>query len=49
MEEEGWDEDKLIDYYEAISRWSDAIDKHLISAKQVAEIINERTGAQMKW
>ena len=49
MEEQDWNDDKLVEYYEAICRWSDAIDSHLISIQKVVDIINEKTGAEIKW
>lgn len=49
MEEEGWDDEKLVDYYEAIERWSEAIDSHLITIQKVVEMINEKTGAEIRW
>lgn len=47
--EEGFDEDKLIDYYGAIERWSGAIDEHWITIQEVIKMINERTGADISW
>lgn len=49
MEEQDWDDDKLCDYYEAMCRWSDAIQRHWISIDQVVEIINRKTGAEIRW
>ena len=49
MEEYDWDDERLVEYYNKIAEWSDAIDKHLITCKQVAEIINNQTGAQIRW
>lgn len=49
MEEYDWDDEKLIEYYNKIAEWSDAIDKHIISCKTVAEIINKQTGAEVRW
>lgn len=49
MEEQDWDDDALVEYYEAICRWSDAIQDHWISIDQVINMINEKTGAQIRW
>ncbi len=49
MEEQDWDDDKLIEYYDAICRWSDALDSHLITIHKVIDMINEKTGAEIKW
>ena len=49
MEEADWDDNDLVEYYEGICRWSDAIDSHLIQIQQVIDIINEKTGATIKW
>lgn len=49
MEEQDWDDDKLIEYYDAICRWSDAIDSHLITIQKVVDMINAKTGADIRW
>ena len=49
MEEQDWDDDALVEYYEAIVRWCDAIKDHWISIDQVIKMINEKTGAEIKW
>ena len=49
MEDYGWDDEKLVEYYTKIAEWSDAIDQHLISCKTVAEIINKQTGEEVRW
>lgn len=49
MEEQDWDDDKLIEYYDAICRWSDAIDSHLITIQKVIDMINAKTGADIRW
>lgn len=49
MEEYQWDEDDLINYYTKIAEWSEAIDQHLITCKQVAQIITDKTGAKITW
>ena len=50
MDELGYDEDKIIDMWTAISRWSDAIDKEkIIKLNDVADIINEHTGLTLRW
>ena len=49
MEEQDWDDDRLIDYYEAMCRWSDAIDTKLITIQKVIDMVNEKTGAEIRW
>lgn len=49
MEEQDWDDDRLVEYYNAICRWCDAIDTHMISVQQVIDIVNEKTGATIRW
>lgn len=49
MEEEGWDDDRLTDFYAGIVRWSEAIDSHLINIQNVIEIIKDKTGTEIKW
>lgn len=34
---------------ERFTRYSNAIDEHLITVKQVSEIIKEQTGVDVKW
>jgi len=40
------DINKVIDRF---SRYSEAVDEHLITVKQVAKIIEEQTGVVVKW
>ena len=49
MEEEDWDDDALINYYDSIVRWCGAIQDHLISIGQIIKMINEKTGAEIRW
>lgn len=47
MEEYDWNDDDLIAYYTKINEWIDALDSHLISVRQVADIIEAKTGAKL--
>ena len=49
MEEDGWDDDRIIDFYNGIVRWSDAVDQHFISINNVIEMVNDKTGLQIRW
>ena len=44
MDEEGYNDDQIVDFWESLIRWIDAIDKHEISIKTVTEIIEKTTG-----
>ena len=44
MDEEGYGEDQIIDYWESLVRWVNAIDRHEISIKTVTDIIENSTG-----
>lgn len=47
MDEFDYSEEKIIDYYEALTRYIGAIKSHLITIDKVKEIINEHTGLKM--
>lgn len=47
MEEYDWNDDDLIAYYKKMNEWIDALDSHLISVRQVADIIEKKTGAKL--
>lgn len=51
MEDENihYDEDKIIDTFMAMERWSEALDEHLISIRKVCDIIQEKTGIEVRW
>ena len=49
MEEEDWDDDALVNYYDSIVRWCGAIQDHWISIDQIIKMINEKTGAEIRW
>ena len=44
VDEEGYDEDQIIDFWQSLIRWADAIDQHLITIETVTEIIKRSTG-----
>lgn len=43
------DEDRIEEMYAAFSRYSQAVDDHLITIGQVSDIIRERTGLDIRW
>lgn len=47
MEDLGGDEAKVIDFWESIARYSDAIDEHLITINKVKQIIEDYTGIKL--
>lgn len=50
MDELNYDEDKIIEMWDAIARWSDAIDKQkVIKLNDIADIINQHTGLKLRW
>ena len=44
MDVEGYGEDQIVDFWESLTRWIDAIDAHLITIDTVTEIIEKTTG-----
>lgn len=50
MDELDYDEDRIIEMWDAIARWADAIDRQkVIKLNDIADIINEHTGLTLKW
>ena len=51
MEEEeiNFDADRIGEMVDGIDGWAGAIDDHLISLRNVADIIKEKTGMVVKW
>lgn len=50
MDELDYDEDRIIEMWNGISRWSEAIDeKKLIKLNDIANIINDKTGLNLRW
>lgn len=47
MDEFDYDEDKIVELWEGIARYSKAIKEHTISIKKVKEIIKEHTGINL--
>lgn len=43
------DADKLVAMYTKLNDWADSISDHLISVKNIAAIIEEKTGLEIKW
>ena len=50
MDEWDFDKDKIIQAWDDINRWSEAIDKEkTLKLQTVCDIINEHTGLDLKW
>jgi len=47
--EVNFNEDRIIDLWDGVSRYAEAIDQHLITLNQVAGIIKDHTGLDVKW
>lgn len=47
MDEMDYDEDRIIDYWNGLTRYADAIDKKLITIRQVNDIIEQKTGLKL--
>ena len=43
------DDKKVVEIVDGVNRWADAVDDHLITLKEVAEIIEKHTGAVITW
>lgn len=48
MDELDYDEDKIVELWEGITRYSEAIKDHTITLNKVKDIIEERTGIKLK-
>ena len=46
-EEYGFDEDKLIEVMETVTRWANYIDEKLVPLNKTSEIIYQRTGMKL--
>lgn len=50
MDDLDYDEDKIIEAWDALSRWADAIDhQKIIKLETVCDIISEHTGLKLRW
>lgn len=49
MDDEDFDEDRLIGVWDGLSRYAEAVNSHLISLNKVCDIINESTGLSIRW
>jgi len=50
MDELDYDEEKIIQMWDGIARWSDAIDNQkVIKLNDIADIINKHTGFELRW
>lgn len=47
MEEDGYDDEHICDFYESMIRWCGAVDTHLITIDQVIQIIKDHTGMEI--
>ena len=48
LAEMGWDEDKIVDLFETISRYMEYIDDKVVKIKEIQDIIERRTGIIIK-
>ena len=48
MDEFGYDEDRVISYWDGLTRYLDAIDQKIITMDKVCDIIHEHTGLDLK-
>ena len=48
LAEKGWTEDDIIQLFEDVSRYVRYIDDHLVKLQEVREIIEKRTGMELK-
>lgn len=44
MDEHGYNDEQIVDFWESLTRWVDAIDSHQITIKTVTDIIENTTG-----
>lgn len=44
MDEEGYNDAQIVEFWQSLTRWAEAIDEHLISIQTVADIIEKETG-----
>lgn len=49
MDDFDYNADRLIDIWQGVERYSEAVDNHTISLRKVADIINEHTGLNIRW
>lgn len=47
-EEYNLDDDGVIELWDSLSRWSEAINDHLITLKTVQKIVEDHTGTQIR-
>lgn len=49
MDELDYDPEKIIDFWNGVCRYSEAIETKLITIHKVVDIINENTGLNVRW
>ena len=49
MDEFGYDRDKIVEAWDGVARYADAVKEKIISMDKVCNIINEHTGLNIKW
>lgn len=49
MDDEDFDSDRLLGVWDGVTRYSEAVDSHIISLRKVCDIINESTGLGIRW
>lgn len=47
MDEMDYSDDRIVDYWEGLTRYAEAIDEKLITIRQVNNIIEEKTGLKL--
>lgn len=49
MDELNYEPEKIIEVWQGVERYSEAIDSHLLSLNTVCKIIGEHTGLEIRW
>ena len=49
MDDMEYDPDKLIEVWDGLTRYAEAVNSHIISLNKVCDIINENTGLTIRW
>ena len=49
MDDLDYDADRLIEVWEGLTRYAEAVNSHIISLDKVCEIINANTGLEIRW
>lgn len=49
MDYEGFDDKQIVDAWQGVTRYAEAVNDKLISLNKVCKIINENTGLDIRW